>query len=79
MSASTAAVQSLTRGEFERLEHLGYAGTTPAITDSAVLDRWRGDHPAWRGRYWAFLGDGEHGVLRLRPINVARHSAQRAA
>ncbi|MFI5540679.1 hypothetical protein ACIA5H_30225 [Nocardia sp. NPDC051900] len=39
----------------------------------------RGDYPGWRGRYWAFLDDGEHGVLRLHPINVARHSAQRAA
>ncbi|MBF6339808.1 hypothetical protein IU450_28535 [Nocardia abscessus] len=79
MSASTPAVQSLTRGEFERLEHLGYAGAAPAITDSAVLDRWRGDYPGWRGRYWAFLDDGELGVLRLRPVNVTRHSAQRAA
>ncbi|MER7450329.1 hypothetical protein ABTW96_08575 [Nocardia beijingensis] len=79
MSASTAAVQSLTRGEFQRLEHLGYAGAAPDIADSAVLERWRGDYPGWRGRYWAFLDDGERGVLRLHPINVARHSAQRAA
>ncbi|WP_280188568.1 MULTISPECIES: hypothetical protein [Nocardia] len=78
MSASSLVVQSLARGEFERLEHLGYAGATPAITDSAVLDRWRGDYPGWRGRYWAFLDD-EHGVLRLRPINLARQTAQRAA
>lgn len=79
MSASTPTVHSLTRDEFERLEHRGYAGAAPVIADSAVLDRWRGDHPAWRGRYWAFLDDGEHDVLRLRPINVTRQTAQRAA
>ncbi|MFR9769319.1 hypothetical protein [Nocardia sp. SC052] len=79
MSASSLAVQSLARGDYDRLEHLGYAGAAPDITDSAVLERWRGDYPGWRGRYWAFLDDDEHGVLRLHPINVARHSAQSAA
>ncbi|MEU7764998.1 hypothetical protein AB0B25_07730 [Nocardia sp. NPDC049190] len=78
MSVSTAAVQSLTRPDYERLAHLGYAGAAPAIPDSAVLDRWRGDYPGWRGRYWAFLDD-ERAVLRLRPVNVARQTAQRAA
>ncbi|WP_433622104.1 hypothetical protein [Nocardia sp. CA-120079] len=73
------AVDTLTRSEYQRLQYTGSAGPTPAIEDSAVLDRWRAEFPDWRGKYWSFLAD-ERGVLRLRPINVAaRQPAATAA
>lgn len=74
-----AAVETITRREYERLQYTGSAGPTPAIEDSTVLERWRGQFPDWRGKYWAFTRD-EGVVLRLRPINVAaRQPAAHAA
>ncbi|MGV9823467.1 hypothetical protein [Nocardia xishanensis] len=81
MSAPTTTahpLQTLPREDYARLEQRGLAGLVPAILDSAVAERWRTDYPGWRGRYWAWIGD-EAGVLRLRPINVTRQRAQRAA
>ncbi|MCC3311427.1 hypothetical protein [Nocardia africana] len=77
---SANSVPTLSRAEFDRLEHRGAAGTTATLAemDSAVADRWRGEHAGWRGRHWAYLDD-EHGVLRLHPINVTRTSSQAAA
>lgn len=71
MPTSTPTVQSLTRAEFDQLEHRGAAGATPALAEATVLDRWRTEHRGWRGRHWAFLNDA-HGVLRLHPVNVTR-------
>lgn len=78
MPASTPAVQTLTRAEFERLEHHGAAGPAPSHLDSAVLGRWRTEYAGWRGRHWAFLDD-THGVLRLHPVNVARNASRQSA
>jgi len=75
---SDTIVQTLTRVEFDQLEHRGAAGTTPALAEATVLDQWRTDHPGWRGRHWALLDDG-HGVLRLHPVNVARATRPHAA
>ncbi|WP_063046188.1 hypothetical protein [Nocardia pseudovaccinii] len=69
MSVITA-VETITGREYEQLLYTGSAGPTPAIEDSTVLDQWREQFPHWRGKYWAFTGT-DHGVLRLRPINVA--------
>ncbi|KZM69814.1 hypothetical protein AWN90_04150 [Nocardia terpenica] len=68
----------MSRAEYERLVYRGLAGEAPAIESSAVLDRWRADHPQWRRRYWAYTPD-EHGVLRLGPLNVGRTSHAHAA
>jgi len=79
MPTSTPTVQSLTRAEFDRREHRGAAGATPALTETTVLDRWRTEYSGWRGRHWAFLDD-TYGVLRLRPVNLTRATrAQDAA
>jgi len=77
---SANSVPTLSRTDFDRLEHRGAAGTTAVLDemDSTVADRWRGEHAGWRGRHWAYLDD-EYGVLRLHPINVTRASSQAAA
>jgi hypothetical protein len=70
----------MTRADYDRLEHYGYAGPTTALTDTGteVVDRWQQESPGWRARHWAYL-DGENGVLRLAPVNVARRSTDTAA
>ncbi|OXR43126.1 hypothetical protein B7C42_05012 [Nocardia cerradoensis] len=77
---SANSVPTLSRLDFDRLEHRGAAGTAAILDemDSAVADRWRGEHAGWRGRHWAYLDDA-HGGLRLHPINVTRASRQAAA
>ncbi|MEV0027848.1 hypothetical protein [Nocardia sp. NPDC050793] len=72
------ALHTLTREQYARLEQRGLAGPLTAIPDSSVADRWRTDYLDWRGRYWAYV-EGNHGILLLRPVNVARQSTQRAA
>ncbi|MET8430599.1 hypothetical protein [Nocardia sp. NPDC004860] len=71
MSVNSVAVTRISRVEYEQLVHRGRAGAVPAIKATTVLDRWRADHPDWRGRHWTFIAD-DHGVLRLRPLNVSR-------
>ncbi|MFD4407724.1 hypothetical protein ACFWPH_33665 [Nocardia sp. NPDC058499] len=68
---------TLTRTDYDRLEHLGMAGAVTAFTDTTTVDRWRDLFPGWKARHWAY-GDTD-GVLRLAPVNVARRSADRAA
>ncbi|NKY86552.1 hypothetical protein [Nocardia veterana] len=77
---SANSVPTLSRAEFDRLEHRGAAGATAILAemDSAVADRWRREQARWRGRHWAYLDD-EHGVLRLHPVNVTRASSRAAA
>ncbi|MFF0496421.1 hypothetical protein ACFYU5_08465 [Nocardia aobensis] len=77
---SANSVLTLSRADFDRLEHRGAAGTTATLVelDSTVAGRWRGEHAGWRGRHWAYLDD-QQGVLRLHPINVTRASSQAAA
>ncbi|MEV2225437.1 hypothetical protein AB0E01_37015 [Nocardia vinacea] len=77
MSVITA-VETITRREYEQLQYTGSAGPTPAIEDSTVLERWREQFPDWRGKYWAFTRT-DHGVLQLRPINVAARQPATAA
>ncbi|MCU1645438.1 MAG: hypothetical protein JWN03_5713 [Nocardia sp.] len=71
MSVKSFAVISISRGEYEQLVHRGRAGAVPAIESTPVLDRWRAEHPDWRGRHWRFIAD-DRDVLRLRPLNVTR-------
>ncbi|MEU1204637.1 hypothetical protein [Nocardia sp. NPDC005825] len=71
MPVKSIAVSRVSRGEYEQLVHRGHAGTAQALDTTAVLERWRADHPDWRGRHWTFVAD-DHGVLRLRPLNVTR-------
>lgn len=79
MSESTSDPRTLTRADYDRLEHYGYAGPATALTDTdtAVVDRWRQNSPGWRARHWAYLND--EGVLRLTPVNVARRTTDTAA
>ncbi len=44
---SANSVPTLSRAEFDHLEHRGAAGTTVVLAemDSAVADRWRGETP----------------------------------
>lgn len=79
MSTPTLAVTTLTRAEFDQLEHRGAAGATPAFNEATILDRWRADYPRWRGRHWAFLDPAEDGVLRLHPVNVARATRRQSS
>ncbi|MCM6774525.1 hypothetical protein NDR87_13690 [Nocardia sp. CDC159] len=78
MSSSRTATVTMSRAEYERCVHRGLAGPAPMIEDSAVITRWRADHPDWRGRYWAYT-ETDDGVLRLRPLNVARTTRSQAA
>lgn len=71
MPSTSLAVEQVSRTEYDRLVHRGHAGPIPMRASASVADRWRTDHPDWRGRYWAFVTD-ERGVLRLRPLNVTR-------
>ncbi|MEU1527108.1 hypothetical protein ABZ413_33460 [Nocardia rhamnosiphila] len=77
MSETSPDTHTLTRADYDRLEHYGYAGSTTALTDTTVVDRWRQDSPGWRVRHWAYLNDD--GVLRLAPVNVARRTTDTAA
>ncbi|MEV6099435.1 hypothetical protein [Nocardia sp. NPDC051981] len=67
----SAAVELISRSEYDQLVHRGHAGAVPAIETTPILDRWREAHPDWRGRHWRFVAD-DNDVLRLHPVNVAR-------
>ncbi|WP_280335048.1 hypothetical protein [Nocardia wallacei] len=69
---------TVSRSEYEQLTHLGRAGDAPALESSPVTEQWRAEHPDWRGRHWAYTEE-DHGVLRLRPLNVARATRPRPA
>ncbi|MFE3001390.1 hypothetical protein ACFXG4_41200 [Nocardia sp. NPDC059246] len=71
MASKSVPVSQVSRSDYDRLVHRGQAGPVPVIESTPVLDRWRADHPDWRGRYWTYVLD-DRGVLRLRPLNVAR-------
>lgn len=79
MSESTSDPRTLTRDDYDRLEHYGYAGPATALADTAtdVVDRWQQELPGWRARHWAYLDD--EGVLRLAAVNVARRTTTSAA
>lgn len=77
MSESSSDTRTLTRADYDRLEHYGYAGPTTALTETDVVDRWRQDSPGWRSQHWAYLND--EGVLRLAPVNVARRATTTTA
>lgn len=76
MSESSSDPRMLTRDDYDRLEHYGYAGPTTALTDTDTVDRWQQGLPGWRARHWAYLNDD--GVLRLAPVNVARRTTATA-
>ncbi|MEV3965204.1 hypothetical protein AB0M34_30705 [Nocardia sp. NPDC050193] len=78
MSESSPVPRTLTRTDYERLEHFGYAGPATALTDTTASDRWQQEFPEWRARHWAYLDD-ETGVLRLAPVNLARRTTDTAA
>ncbi|WP_280423706.1 hypothetical protein [Nocardia carnea] len=69
--------ETLTRTDYDRLEHLGMAGAVTAVADTTAVDRWREMFPDWRARHWVYRDTG--GVLRLTPVNVARRTPDRAA
>ncbi|WP_416566135.1 hypothetical protein [Nocardia testacea] len=71
-------LDTLTRTDYDRLEHLGSAGAVTTLPDTATIDRWREQFPGWQARHWAYR-DSNDGVLRLAPVNVARRTADRAA
>ncbi|MEU4648603.1 MULTISPECIES: hypothetical protein [Nocardia] len=71
-------VDSIERAEFVKREHLGTAGPISALTDETAIAGWRADYPRWRGRHWTYTADND-GVLRLRPVNVARATRRRTA
>ncbi|GGL45849.1 hypothetical protein [Nocardia jinanensis] len=79
MSESSSEPRTLTRADYDRLEHYGYAGPTTALTttDTDVVNRWQQQSPGWRARHWAYLNDDE--VLRLAAVNVARRTTATAA
>ncbi|WP_406238420.1 hypothetical protein [Nocardia sp. NBC_01009] len=72
--AVITAIETVTREQYLQRQYTGAAGPTPAIEDSALLERWRAEFPDWRGKYWAFTTD-DRDVLRLRPINVVAAQA----
>ncbi|WP_280463156.1 hypothetical protein [Nocardia carnea] len=76
MSESTSDPRTLTRADYDRLEHYGYAGPTTALTTTDTVDRWQQDLPGWQARHWTYLND--NGVLRLSPVNVARRTTATA-
>lgn len=78
MSEPSRDTRTLTRTDYDRLEHYGYAGPATALTptDTDVVDRWMQNSPGWRARHWAYLNDD--GVLRLAPVNVARRTTATA-
>lgn len=71
MSSKSVSVEQVSRRDFDRQVHRGHAGAVADIESASVIERWRTVHPDWRGRYWTYIPD-DHGVLRLRPLNVAR-------
>ncbi|MEV0687944.1 hypothetical protein AB0I35_29160 [Nocardia sp. NPDC050378] len=70
--AAVTSVDTITRHKYERLQYTGSAGVVASLEDPRLVDRWRTEHPTWRGEHWAF----EAGTTgSLRPINVAtRHN-----
>ncbi|MFC9871751.1 hypothetical protein [Nocardia salmonicida] len=77
-TATPDVVESIERAEFVRREHLGTAGPSSTLPDEAATARWRADYPRWRGRHWTYIADND-GLLRLRPVNVARATRRRLA
>ncbi|MGW6335911.1 hypothetical protein [Nocardia rhamnosiphila] len=77
MPESSPDTRTLTRTDYDRLAHYGYAGPATALTVTDVVDQWQQELPGWRARHWAYLND--EGVLRLAPVNVARRTTTTAA
>ncbi|GGK65279.1 hypothetical protein [Nocardia camponoti] len=72
LAVTVGNVDILTRHKYERLQYTGSAGIVAALEDQRLVDRWRGEFPAWTGEHWAFDA-GTESPGRLRPINVAAH------
>ncbi|MFD6223003.1 hypothetical protein [Nocardia asteroides] len=68
--ATVAAVDTVTRHKYERLQYTGSAGVVASLEDPRLIARWHADYPGWRGEHWAFEA-GTVNPGRLRPINVA--------
>ncbi|WP_280394612.1 hypothetical protein [Nocardia brasiliensis] len=70
---------TITRDEFDRRVHFGYAGPVSNLAESD-LSHWGEQYPDWKGKYWTYTpaDPGSTGPLRLEPVNLApRPKAQR--